>query len=89
MLTPEEWAVLALSLQVGVCCVLLSLPPAVLLGWVLARTAFRGKMILDGVCHLPLVLPPTVLGYYVLVGLGGGSPIGQSVPVTARRYNRC
>lgn len=27
---------------------------------------------------LPLVLPPTVLGYYLLVALGGASPIGQA-----------
>ena len=26
---------------------------------------------------LPLVLPPTVLGYYLLVGLGAASPLGQ------------
>ena len=26
---------------------------------------------------LPLVLPPTVLGYYLLVAMGGASPVGQ------------
>jgi len=26
---------------------------------------------------LPLVLPPTVLGYYLLVAMGGASPVGR------------
>lgn len=77
MLNPQEWGILALSVQVGICCVLLSLPPAVLLGWLLARIEFRGKLLLDGICHLPLVLPPVVTGYLLLAvfsrrGLLGG-----------------
>ena len=31
---------------------------------------------------LPLVLPPTVLGYYLLVALGGASPLGRWVSDT-------
>lgn len=67
LLTSEEWAVLALSLRVGLVCVVLSLPAAVILGWVLARREFRGKVLLDGLCHLPLVLPPVVTGYVLLL----------------------
>ncbi len=67
MLTSEEWMVLGLSLRVGLVCVLLSLPAAVILGWVLARREFRGKVLLDGLCHLPLVLPPVVTGYVLLL----------------------
>ena len=67
LLTSEEWMVLALSLRVGLVCVLLSLPPAVVLGWVLARCEFKAKMLLDGLCHLPLVLPPVVTGYVLLL----------------------
>ena len=67
MLTSEEWAVLALSIRVGLVCVLLSLPAAVVLGWLLARREFRGKVLLDGLCHLPLVLPPVVTGYVLLL----------------------
>ena len=32
LLSPEQWQILALSLRVAFCCVLLSLVPAVLLG---------------------------------------------------------
>ncbi len=67
MITIEELEVLLLSLKVGVFCVLASLLPAVLMGWVLARATFRGKAILDGMCHLPLVMPPVVTGYLLLV----------------------
>ena len=70
MLGPEEWQVLALSLRVAFCCVLLSLVPAVLLGWLLARREFPLKVALDGLCHLPLVLPPVVTGYLLLVLFG-------------------
>lgn len=70
MLSPEEWQVLGLSLRVAFCCVLLSLVPAVLLGWLLARREFPGKIVLDGLCHLPLVLPPVVTGYLLLMLFG-------------------
>jgi molybdate transport system permease protein len=57
-------------LRVAFCCVLLSLVPAVLLGWLLARREFPGKIVLDGLCHLPLVLPPVVTGYLLLMLFG-------------------
>lgn len=66
MLTPQEWEVLGLSLRVALVCVLLSLPAAVAMGWLLARRDFPGKVVLDGLCHLPLVLPPVVTGYLLL-----------------------
>ncbi|MBS12299.1 MAG: molybdate ABC transporter permease subunit [Gemmatimonadetes bacterium] len=70
MLTPAESEVLLLSLRVAVFCVALSLPFAIALGWLLARTDFPGKSILDGLCHLPLVLPPVVTGYVLLLLFG-------------------
>lgn len=76
LLTPEEWEVLTLSLRVGAVCVLISLPPGVLMGWLLARRQFRGKLLIDGLCHLPLVLPPVVTGYLLLVLLGRRGILG-------------
>jgi len=75
-LTPDEWVALELSLRVGLCCVLVSLPPGVLLAWLLARRQFRGKLLLDGLCHLPLVLPPVVTGYLLLVVFGRRGAVG-------------
>jgi molybdate transport system permease protein len=76
VLSPEEWQVLSLSLRVACCCVLLTLPPAVLLGWLLARRDFPLKILLDGICHLPLVLPPVVTGYVLLLLCGRRGPLG-------------
>lgn len=70
MLSPTEWDVLALSLRVALCSVAISLPPAIGMGWLLARRDFRGKLIVDGICHLPLVLPPVVTGYVLLLAFG-------------------
>ena len=43
----------------------------------LAYTHFKGKYLIEALVVLPLVLPPTVLGYYLLVFVGGASPLGQ------------
>jgi len=61
---------LGLSLRVALASVGLSLPPAIAMGWLLARREFRGKLLLDGLCHLPLVLPPVVTGYVLLLAFG-------------------
>lgn len=76
VLTSAEWEVLTLSLRVGLFCVVVSLPPGIALGWLLARRRFRGKLLLDGVCHLPLVLPPVVTGYLLLLVFGRRAPLG-------------
>jgi molybdate transport system permease protein len=76
VLTPEETEAFFLSLKVGLCCVLISLPPGVLIGWLLARREFRGKLLLDGLCHLPLVLPPVVTGYLLLILCGRRGLLG-------------
>jgi molybdate transport system permease protein len=43
----------------------------------LARTRWRGKVLVEAVVSLPLVLPPTVIGYYLLVAFGPRSPGGR------------
>lgn len=74
-----DWSALWLSLQLGGLTVLLLLPTALFVGRYLAYRRFRGKSLLEALLSVPLVLPPTVVGYYLLVGLGGQSPIGQWV----------
>ncbi|WP_096669159.1 molybdate ABC transporter permease subunit [Polaromonas sp. AET17H-212] len=72
-----DWSALFLSLKLAAVTLVILLPAGVLTGRWLAYTGFRGKAWVEAVVVLPLVLPPTVLGYYLLVSLGGGSPIGQ------------
>ncbi|WP_300337535.1 molybdate ABC transporter permease subunit [Accumulibacter sp.] len=73
-----DWQALALSLQLATATALLLLPFAIWLARLLAWSAFRWQGALEAAILLPLVLPPTVLGYYLLLGFGGASPLGQA-----------
>ena len=72
-----DWQALELSLQLALATIVLLLPAGVWLARWLAFTSFLGKAWLEALVVLPLVLPPTVLGYYLLVTLGGTSPLGR------------
>src|SRR5829696_9248789 len=76
-LTSEEVQILALSLRVAAVSVVVSLPIAVVIALVLARTTFPGKTLVDAFVHLPLVLPPVVVGFALLVLLGKRGPVGH------------
>jgi molybdate transport system permease protein len=75
-LTPVEMDALKLSLWVSSWAVLASLPPGIFVAWLLARTNFPGKGVVDGIIHLPLVLPPVVIGYLLLLLLGRRGILG-------------
>ncbi len=47
------------------------------LGYILARSRFAGRDLLDALLTLPLVLPPTVIGFYLLAVLGKKGWLGQ------------
>ena len=74
---PQEWAALSLSLKVSFWAVLLSLPLAIWVAWLLARRNFPGKTFLNAMVHLPLVLPPVVTGYVLLLMFGMNGWIGR------------
>ncbi len=78
-LTPLEAEALRLSLWVSFWAVAVSLPLGILAAWVLARTNFPGKVLLDGLIHLPLVLPPVVIGYVLLILLGRKGLLGEAL----------
>jgi molybdate transport system permease protein len=56
-----------------------AMPPAVLLGWLLARRSFPGRSLLETLCTLPLVMPPVATGLILLRLLGRRSPIGRAL----------
>lgn len=72
-----DWSAFSLSIQLALGTLLVLLPVGLLAGRWLARTPFKGRTWIEAAILLPLVLPPTVMGYYLLVALGGGSPVGQ------------
>lgn len=74
-----DWTALRLSLELGGLTVLLLIPAALFVGRALAYRRFPGKPLVEALLAVPLVLPPTVVGYYLLVGMGGESWIGQWV----------
>jgi len=76
-LTPEEVEVLQLSLKVALWSVLVSLPLAIGIAYLLARASFPGKTLFDAAVHLPLVLPPVVVGYFLLLAFGRNGPVGS------------
>jgi molybdate transport system permease protein len=76
MLSAAEWGIVALSLQVGAAALIVVLPLAFALAWLLARVAFPGKVLVDAAVHLPLVVPPVVTGWLLLLAFAPGGPIG-------------
>jgi molybdate transport system permease protein len=76
VLTTEEWTIIELSLKVSIVAIALTLPIAFALAYILARTRFPGKAVVDALVHLPLVVPPVVVGWLLLLAFGRNGPIG-------------
>jgi molybdate transport system permease protein len=75
-MTAAELDAIRLSLSIALRSVLVSLPFAIAIAWVLTRRRLRGRILLDAIVHLPLVLPPVVVGYLLLLLFGVRGPIG-------------
>jgi molybdate transport system permease protein len=75
-LSPAELDALRLSLEVAARSVVLSLPFAVVIAWLLTRGRFLGRSLLDAFVHLPLVLPPVAVGYVLLLLFGNQGLVG-------------
>jgi molybdate transport system permease protein len=84
--SPPIRSAIKLSLISCTLTTVLSLWVAVPLGYLLARTEFRGKAVVDTILDIPIVLPPLVIGLSLLIlfqtplGLG----VQKWVPVTFR-----
>jgi molybdate transport system permease protein len=73
-----DWQALWLSAGLAVATAALLMPASVWVARWMASTTHPGKPFIEAALALPLVLPPTVLGYYLLVGMGGASPLGAA-----------
>lgn len=71
-----ELEALSLSLQVALITLMISTPLALVLATVMARTRWRGKLVLDTLILLPMGLPPAVIGFGLLMSLGGDGSLG-------------
>jgi len=72
-----DWMAFLVSVKLAVWTLVILLPIGIIAARHLAWRRYAGKPFVEAALALPLVLPPTVLGYYLLVGLGRASPIGQ------------
>ena len=68
---------LQLSAISSLCTIALILLFGTPLAYLLARSNFRGKRLLDTLVELPLVLPPAVAGVALLFAFGRRTPIGE------------
>lgn len=71
-----DWQAARVSLTLAVCTAALLLPLGVGLARWLATTPWRGRPMIEALLMLPLLLPPTVIGFYLLITLGQGAPLG-------------
>jgi len=75
----ETWAIARFTVLMASLATVLVLPPAIAVGWLLARRRFVGKTLLETVVSLPLVLPPVATGLLLLWLFGRRSPVGQAL----------
>ena len=68
---------ITLSIEVAAASTLLSAPPAIALGWLLARRRFFGKTMVSALVLAPMVLPPVVTGLLLLDVFGRSAPLGK------------
>src|SRR5688572_27686579 len=78
-MTVETWAIARFTVTMALLATALTLPPAIAIGWVLARREFRGKALLETIVSLPLVLPPVASGLVLLWLFGRRSPVGRAL----------
>ena len=78
-MTPELWAVTRFTVLMAFTATVLVLPPAIAIGWLLARKDFVGKALLETIVSLPLVLPPVASGLLLLWLFGRRSPVGRAL----------
>lgn len=65
-----------LSVQLAAITTVILLAIGAPLAWWLAVTRSRLRPIVEAVTALPLVLPPTVIGFYLLLLMNSGAPLG-------------
>ena len=78
-MSAETWGIARFTVLMALTATMLALPPAIAIGWVLARKKFPGKALLETVVSLPLVLPPVASGLLLLWLFGRRSPLGRAL----------
>jgi len=77
MMETIEWTPFILSFKLASITTLILFFIAIPISWWLSTTERGFKPVVEAVVSMPIVLPPSVLGFYILWGLSGNSPIGE------------
>lgn len=75
----DAWQITWFTVGCAALATLLMLPPGLLLGWVLARKRFPGRLLLETFVSLPLVMPPVATGLVLLMLVAPRGPIGSAL----------
>ena len=75
-MNPEILQIATFTTLTALIATAVMLVPGVAIGWLLARTNFRGKALLETAVSLPLVMPPVATGLLLLWLLGRRGPLG-------------
>jgi molybdate transport system permease protein len=76
MLQAPELQILATSFAVASRALIVALPIAIAMAYLLSRPRLPGRVLLDGLTHLPVILPPVLVGFLLLVIFGRRGPLG-------------
>ncbi|PQA72511.1 molybdate ABC transporter permease subunit [Brucella oryzae] len=76
MIESNVWQIVSLSLRVAGIAIIVALPAAFIVAWILARFNFPGKSLAQAIVTMPLVLPPVVTGYLLLILFGARGALG-------------
>lgn len=79
MLMASDITAFILTLQLAGITTVILLVLGTPLAWWLAQTRSHWRGPVEALIALPLVLPPTVLGFYLLLSLSPGGPIGAAL----------
>jgi molybdate transport system permease protein len=78
-MTAGTWDIAWFTVRMALIATVLVLPPAIAIGWWLARRDFHGKALVETLVSLPLVLPPVASGLLLLWLFGRRSPLGRAL----------
>ncbi len=74
----SDWFPFWMTLRVASIATAIATVVGIAIAYLLAKTKFRGRAVIEAIVTLPIVIPPTVLGYFLLAALGVNSAFGRA-----------
>ncbi|MDX8363532.1 molybdate ABC transporter permease subunit [Cytobacillus sp. IB215665] len=75
----EFWSPVQKSIEIACVSGLIVLIIGLIMGRMMSKKNFKGKVIFETILMLPLVLPPSVVGFLLIVIFGKNSPVGKGI----------